>query len=849
MIRTQLPIEDILETLQQELCEHHQVVLQAPPGAGKTTVVPIALLGQPWLGSSKIIMLEPRRIATRAAAHRMASQLGEPPGETVGYRMRLDSKISRQTKIEVMTEGVLTRMIQNDPAMQAYGLIIFDEFHERSLDSDLALALSLQGRELFREGLNPLKILVMSATIDTASIAALLENAPIVSCEGKSYPVDIIYGRARNPQDRIVDRLVATIKQALDENPGDSILAFLPGQGEIHRATEQLSDWLLQSKISDIQLHPLYGNLSIEDQQKAIAPIPRSLRGIRKIVLATNIAETSLTIEGINVIVDCGLARQPRFNPSTAMSGLETVKISAASALQRAGRAGRTGPGKCYRLWSAQQQQQLAPQISAEILNADLAPLAMQLLSWGVDDPDELKWLDPPPAGAWQQALDLLKSLGAVEHKSDTMVLNAHGEIMAALGVHPRLAHLLICGAKTGFLKTASLLASLLSERGTIDSDNPNIQDSLDILTGDTRYPGSQRGRLHRVEQQALQYQQQLKKRLPESKVSRALSREQLCGYLLACAYPDRIARRRHAGGYQLANGRSARFAAETLLAKQQWLAVFEVTSTAGGRGDIMRSAAMLDKSLFSTLLNDLVETRTITQWDSKTGVFIAQQQQKIGALTLQSKPLQNLPAEFKVAALIETIKSEGLDLLAWKPEHQQWLARVALVRANQDAGEWPDLSREALLTNLENWLAPYLDKVSTLKALKSLNLGDILNSMLNWDQQRRLTELAPPRIEVPSGTSIKIDYTESPPVLAVKLQEMFGCRQSPAVVNGKVAVIVHLLSPAGRPLQITQDLAGFWENSYHQIKKEMKGRYPKHPWPDDPMSAIPTRYTKKQKI
>ena len=601
----------------------------------------------------------------------------------------------------------------------------------------------------------------------------------------------------------------------------------------------------MKNRINDIQLHPLYGNLTIEDQQKAIAPIPPSQRGMRKVVLATNIAETSLTIEGVNVIVDCGLAKEPRFNPSTAMSGLETVKISAASARQRAGRAGRTAPGKCYRLWSAQQQQQLAPQISAEILNADLAPLALQLLSWGVDNPDELKWLDPPPVGAWQQALDLLKSLGAVEQKSDTMVLNSHGEIMASLGAHPRLAHLLICGAETGFLKTASLLASLLSERGTIDSDNPNIQDSLDILTGDNRYPGRQQGRLHRVQQQAQQYRQQLKRLMPERTVDRAINREQLCGYLLACAYPDRIARLRHAGGYQLANGRSARFAAETLLAKHQWLAVFEVTSMSGGRGDIIRSAAMLDKTLFSTLLSDLVETKTITQWDRKFGIFIAEQQQRIGALTLQSKPLENLPAELKVTALIDTIKSEGVDLLPWKPEHQQWLARVALVRANDDSGDWPDLSLEALLTNLENWLAPYLDKVSTLKALKNLNLGDILNSILNWDQQQRLNELAPLRIKVPSGASIKIDYTESPPVLAVKLQEMFGCRQSPTVVNGKVPVIVHLLSPAGRPLQITQDLAGFWQNSYHQIKKEMKGRYPKHPWPDDPLSAIATAKTK----
>ena len=840
-----LPVEDVLEALKQHLCRCDKVVLQAPPGAGKTTVVPLALVNQPWLANQKIIMLEPRRIATKAAAHRMATQINECPGQTVGYRMRMDSKISAQTRIEVMTEGVLTRMIQSDPALESVGLIIFDEFHERNLDSDLALALCLQSRELFRDKLNPLKILVMSATIDTESIAQLLGDATTVHCEGRSYPVDIIYGRARKPEDRIVERLVATVKLALDENLDSSILAFLPGQGEIRRATEQLSDWLLQSKTRDVQLHPLYGNLSIEDQQKAIAPIPISHNRSRKVVLATNIAETSLTIEGVNVIVDCGLAREPRFSPSTAMSGLETVKISVASTVQRAGRAGRTGPGKCYRLWSEQQQQQLAPQISAEILNADLAPLALQLLSWGVDDPAELKWLDPPPRGAWQQAIDLLKSLGAIEQRENTSILTTHGQAMTSLAVHPRLAHLLICGAEIGAAKLACLLASLLSDRDPFSQDNADINYRLDILSGESHCPSQHKGWLHRSRQLARQLEDALARVKLPRKLTSPLSNEQISGYLLACAYPDRIARRRHSAGYQLANGRSASIANQHHLGKSQWLAVAEVSGIVGSKGDTIRSAAILDEALFTTILADMLQTQTIAQWDKKSERFVAEVQNKIGALILHRKPLDKVPNESKRNALIQHLQKQGLALLPWNAEHHQWCARVSLLRNIEGKHEWPDVSQEGLLANANEWLGPYLDKVSLLSDFRKLNLKDILDALLPWEKHQKLNRLAPKRFTVPSGSSIAIDYTESPPVLAVKLQEMFGCQHNPTIVNGDVALIVHLLSPAGRPLQITQDLAGFWQSSYHPIKKEMKGRYPKHPWPDDPLSAIATAKTK----
>jgi ATP-dependent helicase HrpB len=843
-----LPVEDILDTLKQHLCERHEVVLEAPPGAGKTTLVPLALMHEPWLDGRKILMLEPRRIATRSAAYRMASLVDESPGQSVGYRMRLESKISRNTRIEVITEGTLTRILQKDPSLENVGLIIFDEFHERNLDSDLALALCLKGRALFRES-DPLKILVMSATLDSTGVARLLDDAPIIKSEGRAFPVEIVYGQARQPRERIVERMVSVIQQALQANPTSSVLAFLPGQGEIRRTTVALTDWLLERKIRGIHLRPLFGNLSIQQQQQAITPLSGKEANDQKVVLATNIAETSLTIEGIDIVVDSGLAREPEFNPATGMTGLHTVKISNASSVQRAGRAGRLRPGKCYRLWSADQQQQLAAHGSAEILNADLAPLALQLLQWGVDNPAELKWLDPPPTGSWQQALDLLQSLGAIETKGNARVLSAHGEGMSSLPVHPRLAHLLLCGKQTGFVEAASLLASLLSDRDPFGQDNPDISHRMDILNAETRCPQQHQGWLHRTRQLARQFEEQLTKlKTIKNKINYLIKPQQLNGYLLACAYPDRIARRRHSGGYQLANGRSANLVGQHHLSNKRWLAVAEVSANAGGKGDAIRSASALDEALFSGALLELVREETVAEWDSKTHRFIAEERHRIGALTLHKKALNSVPAGAKRAALIELIQKEGLKLLPWKAEHDQWCARVSLVRSIQTDEDWPDVSPQALLDHCEVWLAPYLDNVNLLQDFKKLDLKPILEAMLPWEKQQRLKQLTPPRLKVPSGSSYAIDYTESPPVLAVKLQEMFGCEQSPSVVDGKVSLVVHLLSPAGRPLQITQDLAGFWRSSYHDVKKDMKGRYPKHPWPDDPLAAIATAKTRPRR-
>lgn len=540
-----LPIQDVIKDIQLQLHTQDELILEAPPGAGKTTLVPLALIDQTWLGDKKILMLEPRRIAARSAAHRLAELLGERPGQTVGYRMRLDSRVSNATKLEVITEGILTRMLQVDPSLEDVGLVIFDEFHERSLDSDLALALCLKGRELFRQD-EPLKLLVMSATLESKKTADLL-NAPVIVSEGKQFPVDIIQGKASQPRDQIVSRVVEVTMQALVDNPHSSLLVFLPGQGEIQRAFDELSVLFRRNQFNSILLKPLFGNLSIEEQTRAISP---SEPGKTKVVLATNIAETSLTIDGVDVVIDSGLVRQPVFDPNTGMTRLSTVKISKASSIQRAGRAGRLRPGKCYRLWSRDQQERLAPYSSPEILSADLAPLVLQLRQWGVDDPAELSWLDPPPAGPWQQALELLTSLGAIRPE---VSLTDHGASMATLPVHPRLAHLLIRGKQVNQVETACLLAALLSERDPFSRDDPDIDFRLEVLNGQTQCQRQFMGWKQRVNQLSSQFKTQLAKLNLGSMFE--LEHEQVTGYLLACAYPDRLARRRHSGGYQLSNG------------------------------------------------------------------------------------------------------------------------------------------------------------------------------------------------------------------------------------------------------------------------------------------------------
>ncbi|WP_439100835.1 ATP-dependent helicase HrpB [Congregibacter sp.] len=828
-----LPICDLIDDIRDHLLGEKNLVLEAPTGAGKTTVVPLALLDEPWLDDRKIVMLQPRRLAAKNAALRMASLMGEEAGETVGYRMRLDSKTSRATRIEVVTEGILLRMLKDDPSLTDVGLVIFDEFHERSLDADLGLTLALNARDTFERPV-PLRIMLMSATLGTAALEAFLDCTAVKS-QGKLFPVEERYGQSSKPRERIVDRVSVAIRKALAAHPDSSLLVFLPGRGEIHRTMEQLDT------PPGVDLRPLYGDLSLAEQQAAIAPCRE---GRRKVVLATNIAETSLTIDGVDVVIDSGLERKPRFDPQSGMSRLTTVKISRASSVQRKGRAGRLRPGTCYRLWSESQQQQLNAQDEPEIQSADLSSLALQLFAFGVYDPKELAWLTAPPSGAYQQAIDLLLGLAALKKTDAGLRLTPHGNAMAGISAHPRMAHMLLTGNSVGARETAAHLAAVLSDRDPLSRDSADMRTRLEYLNGEVSCPGTLRG----WEKRTLKLARQLLQQLPEqtSDGENKPSYEQLPGLLLACAYPDRIARQRHSGGYQLANGRSCQLPSPNALGKFKWLAVAEIGGIAGRKGDIIRSAAPLDPALFETLLKPQLSESTVVDWDSKSGRFIAERRTTVGALSLHKVKLDTVSDEARTKKLMELTRDAGLANLSWSLRCDELRSKVGLM-ARLESG-WPTLASEELMETLEHWLAPYLLTVKNLSDLKKLDLHAPLESLLSWDQQQRLKSELPERFEVPSGSKVKIDYREDPPTLPVKLQEMFGCKDTPSVAGGRVPLVVHLLSPAGRPLQVTQDLPSFWSNSYDSVKKEMRGRYPKHPWPDDPLSAAPTRFTKHRR-
>jgi ATP-dependent helicase HrpB len=834
-----LPIDEALPALRQALLTRDEAVLEAPPGAGKTTRVPLALLGEAWLAGQAILMLEPRRLAARAAAERLASELGEKVGETVGYRIRLDSKVGPNTRIEVVTEGILARRLQDDPALEGVGLVIFDEFHERSLDADLALALTLNARVLLRD--EPLKLLLMSATLEGARLSSLLDDAPVVRSEGRMYPVTQRWGRPVQTGERIEPRVVQTVMQALDEETG-SMLVFLPGQAEIRRVNDALAEQLADR--SEVMLCPLHGELELAAQRAAIEPAPA---GKRKVVLATNIAETSLTIEGVRVVVDAGLARVPRFDPGSGMTRLDTRRISRASATQRAGRAGRLEPGACYRLWSEDQHAQLAAYGEAEILQADLAGVALQLARWGVE-PDELGWLDAPPAAAYAQAQDLLQRLGALSHNArGGWQLTAHGQAMAELPAHPRIAHLLLRGQALGLAPLAADLAALLVERD-IQRGGADISTRLGLLDGSAgRHAGAQR-----VRQLARQFRGLLRGASGAAPADPADHRWH--GALLAFAYPDRIARQRREGSgeYRLANGRAAVFGEPDALMKEPWLVIAELGSRQGQREERIYRAAALDPALFDEVLAEQISQRDELEWDEREGVLRAERQRRVGELVLSREPLPGLDDEARGRALLGLVRRKGLELLPWTPELRQWQARIALLRQidldTSATSEWPDVSDAALLARLEDWLLPYLGKVSRLAHFAQLDLRSMLATLLPWPLPQRLDELAPAAIAVPSGSRVRLDYSESPPVLAVRLQELFGLGDTPRIAGGRQAVKLHLLSPARRPVQVTQDLASFWANTYVEVKKDLKGRYPKHYWPDDPLIAEPTARVKPRK-
>ena len=831
-----LPIDAALPALLQALRSRDEVVLQAPPGAGKTTRVPLALLNEPWLAGQTILMLEPRRLAARAAAERLASELGEKVGETVGYRIRLESRVGPRTRIEVVTEGILTRRLQDDPALEGVGLLIFDEYHERSLDADLALALSLNGRELLRDE-QPLKILLMSATLEGERLSSLLNDAPVVTSEGRMYPVDVQWGRPFQAGEFIEPKVVQTCLQALDEQ-GGSLLVFLPGQAEIRRVHQQLAEALGEG--GNVLLCPLHGELDLAAQRAAIDPAPP---GKRKVVLATNIAETSLTIDGVRVVVDAGLARVPRFDPGSGMTRLDTQRISRASATQRAGRAGRLEPGVCYRLWSEAQHEQLAAYGSPEILQADLAGLALQLARWGIE-PAQLSWLDAPPAAAYAQARELLQRLGALLEDGR---LASHGQAMAELPAHPRIGHLLLRGQALGLAAMACEVAALLGERDIVRGAGADLHSRLALVSGEHKAQRGSQGGVQRVRQLARQYRGYLRGQ-PSQPVENP-DHPRWLGCLLALAYPDRVAQQRRPGGaeYRLANGRAALFGEVDGLMKHPWIVIADLGSRQGQREERIYLATDFDPQLLDGVLAEQVSLVDQLDWDEREGVLRAERQRKVGELILSREPLPGLDEHSRAKALLGLVRRKGLELLPWTPELRQWQARVALLRGldNSGASEWPDVSDAALLASLEHWLQPYLGKVTRLSHFGQLDLSSILRNLLPWPLPQRLDELAPHHLQVPSGSSIRLDYSEHPPILAVRLQELFGLADTPRIAGGRQVVKLHLLSPARRPVQVTQDLANFWRSTYADVKKDLKGRYPKHYWPEDPLVAEATARAK----
>jgi ATP-dependent helicase HrpB len=837
-----LPIEEVLPELKAVLRERTEAVLQAPTGAGKTTRVPLALLGEAWLGGGKIIVLEPRRLAARSAAQYMATQLGEEAGETVGYRVRMDTQVSRRTRVEVVTEGVLTRMLQDDPALEGVGAVLFDEFHERNLQADLGLALTLQAREVFRPDL---RVLVMSATLDTGPIAGLVDDAPLIQSEGRSYPVDVCYAdRTVSPGDRIEPPVAATVQDVLQDTEGD-VLVFLPGAGEIRRTESRLEG----DVPGDVTLHPLFGNLPPGEQDAAIAPSPE---GERKVVLATDIAETSLTIEGIRVVVDSGLRRAPRFDATTGMTRLDTVRISEASADQRKGRAGRVAPGKCYRLWTKRTQHHLDPHTAPEIENADLAPLALELATWGTPDPSELRWLDPPPDDAYEQARDLLRRLGAVGEDGS---ITDHGREMSNLGLHPRLAHMLINAEALGHGAGACDLAALLSERdifkGQGEAPDVDLRLRLEALHRLRRgeRPTPNHARSYVVPYGAVGHVRKVADHW-RSKLGVGRDKEgdvEVAGLLTAFAYPDRIAQRRRgqAGRFRLRNGRAAKLPRPQLLSDADYLVAAHVD--ARRQENRVFLAAPISEDEITGYFGDQIKTETDVSWDAAARRVEARRREQLGALTLTEGPIESPDPTAVAEALAEGIREEGLGLLPWTDHARQLQHRIQFLRHHL-GGDWPDVSNKGLLDSLEDWLLPHLYGLKGAGDLQQLNLPQILRDQLTYDQRDRLNEWAPTDVTVPSGFDRPVDYSDpETPVLAVRLQEMFGQTETPRIAGGRVPLTLHLLSPAQRPVQITQDLAHFWDDTYFEVRKDMRGRYPKHYWPEDPLAATPTHTTKAQ--
>ncbi|EIJ41708.1 ATP-dependent helicase HrpB [Beggiatoa alba B18LD] len=824
-----LPIDTILPDLQTALEHYPAVVLQAPAGAGKTTRVPLVLLQATWLKQQRIILLEPRRLAARAAAQRMADELGETIGKTVGYRTRFETQISAQTRIEVVTEGILTRRLQRDPELSGVGLVIFDEFHERSLQADTGLAFCLETQQVLREDL---KLLVMSATLDGQAIASLLGNAPMISSAGRSYPIRLNYQPADNTLS-IADNMANVLRKIVTETTGD-ILAFLPGSGEIRRVQHLLKDSLANT----CHIYPLYGDLSREAQDLAISPAPQ---GQRKIVLATPIAETSLTIEGITTVVDSGWRRAPRFDPNSGLSHLVLQRISKAAAEQRAGRAGRLQAGNCYRLWSKEQQERLIAQTPAEILEADLTPLALELAQWGAHDAHRLQWLNPPPTATLTQARELLTDLDALDTQGR---LTPVGKAMQTWSAHPRLAHLLYRAQQLGWGQLACDICALLTERDILrETRNPELSSRLQALET-YRRQGKQIARAQGIDihtcQQVEQLAQQWRRQLQET--PKPLDADS-AGILLAFAYPDRIAQQRpnQTARYRLANGRGAYLPEGTTAT--DYLAIAHLDGGQGNDAKIFLAEPISLSALRHYFAEHIRNIERVT-WDNTQNCVLAQQEQRLGELCLNTQPIANLNDETRIPILIQGIQQTGSRALPYTDSLRDWQTRVLSLRTWMPELALPDMSDSQLLASLDNWLAPYLTGMHRLSHLEKLDFSHILQQQLTWIQQQHVETHAPTHLTVPSGSQIRLQYQTDgqAPILAVRLQELFGLQTTPTVAQGRIKVMLHLLSPARQPIQVTQDLTSFWERTYTEVKKELKGRYPKHYWPDDPYQAIATR-------
>ncbi|WP_198964723.1 ATP-dependent helicase HrpB [Bradyrhizobium sp. C9] len=810
-----LPIDAVLDELDRTLDRHNAAVLVAPPGAGKTTRVPLALLDAPWAKGKKIIVLEPRRIAARASAERMAKTLGERPGETVGYRVRFGSKVSRATRIEVVTEGIFSRQILDDPELTGVAAVLFDEFHERSLDADLGLALARDAQTGLREDL---RILVMSATLDGARVAKLLGDAPVVESEGRAFPVETRYvGRKVDaPLER---QMAETIATALRADAG-SVLAFLPGAAEIRRTQTFLAERVHDAAV---EIVPLFGALDAAVQDRAIAPAPK---GIRKVVLATSIAETSLTIEGVRIVVDSGLARVPRYEPDIALTRLETVRASRAAVDQRRGRAGRTEPGVCYRLWDEPQTASLPAYTAPEILSADLSSLVLDLAQWGVSDPASLAFLDPPPGPALKEARSLLGELGALDGDGR---ITEEGTSLRALALPPRLARMIVDSARFGAGEEAAEIAAVLTERG-LGGDSVDLDHRLDQFRRDR----SQRASSARS--MAVRWAAQVKVAASEPK-------DLSTGVMLAFAFPDRVAKNRGNGSFVLANGRGAAVEQTAALARLPYIAVAELTGTAAN-GRILLAAPITQEEIEQRFADQIENVEEVT-FDRGAMALRARRRRSLHAITFSEAPMPLKPSAETARVFADGLIAAGLDRLPWSKQAKQWRDRIMFLRKAEDES-WPDLSDTALAARADDWLVPALYDKTALKDLSAGELSDALMALLPWELRARLDREAPTHFEAPTGTQLAIDYeAEQGPTIAVRLQELFGLNTHPSIARGAVPLVLELLSPAQRPVQVTRDLPGFWRGSYAAVRSDLRGRYPRHPWPEDPASAMPTRRVK----